>query len=249
MESKILKQIKRREYDKYMRLHVQNYGSTGYQRHISEYVRWTADPAHKILDMGCGCGVAVDYLLQEGRNAFGVDITLAGVKSDMKKDAFSRIFTEAPLWALPFKDDEFDYTFSADVLEHIPPVLIDAVIAEIYRVTSKQTLHVIATRYADTQRELHLIVESIWWWRELFLRDNKKGLKCMIVDCDEFLMLHEKKAKEMNIPVKCTCSRILDNKAALSRHLEIHKTDAKHLPDLTHNNTKLLFPHGVINAR
>ncbi len=244
MDSKILKRIEKSEHGKYEKLYSQGYGSTGYQRHISEYVQWTAHPGYKILDMGCGRGVAVKYLLKEKFNAFGVDITLRGcaigknnkmIKVDMKR------FIKAPLWKLPYRDDEFDYTFSADVMEHIPPGLVEEVINEIFRVTSKQTLHVIATRPSDNKVKLHLTVESIWWWREIFQRYNKKGIKCIAVDCDEFLLLHEKKAKEMEIPVKCTCDRVFDNKPKLERHLKIKDGDARHLPDLNHKDTHLLF--------
>ena len=236
-----LKQLEKSECLKYAKLYASGYGSTGYQRHISEYVRWTAHPDYKILDMGCGRGIAVAYLLQEKWNVFGTDITLTGVKSGMSKTTFSKVFIEAPLWALPFKDDEFGYTFSTDVLEHIPPELVGSAIEEIYRVTSKETLHVIATRYSDTQKDLHLTVRSIWWWRELFQQYNKKDIKCVVVDCDEFLMLHEQKAKEMAIPVKCACNRLFDNKASLLRHISIHESDAKHVFDLSHEDTYLMF--------
>lgn len=246
MDSTKLKQIEQAEHDKYMRLHAQKYGSTGYQRHISEYVHWTAKPDDKILDMGCGRGVAVDYLLQEKRNVFGVDITLVGEKSllyhsGVDPSAFSKRFIEAPLWALPFKDNEFDYTFSADVLEHIPPELVPDVIAEIYRITNKQTLHVVSTQPSSLEDGLHLTVKPVNWWRGMFNRRNVNGIKCLIVDCAEFLILHKKKEQEMVIEVKCTCRRVFDNKEKLARHLKIHKGDARHVPDLSHKNTKSIF--------
>jgi len=241
VESTKLKQIEQAEHGKYMRLHAQKYGSTGYQKHISEYVRWTAKPGDKILDMGCGRGVAVDYLRQNKCSIFGVDITLVGVKSSVNESTFSKMFTEAPLWALPFKDNEFDYTFSADVLEHIPPELIPDVIAEIYRVTSKQTLHVVSTQPSGCKEGLHLTVKPVNWWRGMFGRRNVNSIKWLVVDCAEFLILYEKKKQEIDIEVKCTCGRVFDNKEKLARHLKIHERDPRHVPDLSHGGTYLCF--------
>ncbi len=191
------KRIEAREHKKYMSLHANGYGSTGYQKHISEYVRWTAEPGDKILDMGCGQGVAVDYLLQAGCKASGVDITLVGVKSKLSDTALSKVFTEANLWSLPFKDGEFDYTFSADVLEHIPPGLVENVVDEIFRVTRKQTLHVVSTQPSTHRKiQLHLTARSVDWWRGVFGQRNMKGIGYLVVDCAEFLTLHEKKRRE-----------------------------------------------------
>ena len=242
MDSIARKRIETREHKKYMSLHANGYGSTGYQKHISEYVRWSTEPDYKILDLGCGCGVAVAYLLQNKRLVFGVDITLVGVKSKLSKANFSRVFTEANLWSLPFKDDEFDYTFSADVLEHIPPALVKDAIAEIFRVTSKQTLHVVSIQPSNNKKiKLHLTVKPLEWWKDIFSKHNSKGINYIVTDCPEFLKLHERKKEEMKREVRCTCGRLLDYKEKLVRHLRIHEGDARHLPDLSHPDTKLSF--------
>lgn len=78
----------------------------------------------------------------------------------------------------------------------------------------------------------------------MFQRCNGEGIKCTVVDCIEFLELHNEKAKEMAIAVKCICDRTLDNRAKLVRHLDIHRGDARHLPDLSHKDTEILFPMG-----
>ncbi len=248
MDSKILKRIEKSEHDKYKRLHAKNYGSTGYQQHISEYVQWTTHPDHKILDMGCGRGVAVKRLLLAHRNVMGVDITLMGCGLEflvrgvvIPVTVNPKHYVEAPLWAMPFKDNQFDYTFSADVLEHLPPQMAEDTIKEIYRVTRNQTLHVISTKPSIRKEKLHLTVQPIEWWREMFGKFNIKDVRVTIVGCEEFLVLHEKKAKEMNIPVKCTCNRAFDNKPKLERHLKIKNSDARHLPDMAHASTHLLF--------
>ncbi len=248
MNSKALKHIEKCEYDKYARLHAQNYGSTGYQQHISQYIHWTSDSSDKILDMGCGRGVAVKRLLLEYRDVKGVDITLMGcgleflprgIVVPVQVDATR--FIEAPLWALPFADNEFDYTFSADVMEHIPPELVEDAITEIYRVTSKRTLHVIATAPSTCKKGLHLTVKPMDWWRREFEQHNIGAIDSIIADVGEFMALYKAKAKEMSIVVKCTCDRLFDNKAKLVRHLGIHKGNARHVPDLCHVNTRLMF--------
>ncbi len=189
-----LRRTREREQDKYMKLHAQNYGSTGYQRHISEYVRWTAAKKDKILDIGCGRGVAVAYLLKAGYKVIGLDITLVGVISDIKMADFHKSFVEAPAWTLPFKNGEFDYTFSADVLEHIPTELVDDVAKEIFRVTSKRTLHVVSTQPSGLVKGLHLTVKPIGWWKEALSRHNVRGIKCRVMECPEFMKLYTSKA-------------------------------------------------------
>lgn len=245
MDSRTLKRIGDSEHLKYAKLFAGGYGATGYQRLLSEYIQWVADPSHKILDMGCGLGIAVFYLKMAKYNAFGVDITLAGVRSNTGTAPYSKVFTEAPLWALPFKDKEFDYTFSADVLEHMPPTLIKEVVMEIYRVTNKQTFHVVSTQPSGYKKGLHSIIKPLNWWRKLFKSYNERNIKFTVVDCAEFLVLHKKKAKEMEREVKCTCDRLFENEAKMLRHLEIHKTDPRHVPDLEHYGTKITFKGGL----
>jgi 2-polyprenyl-3-methyl-5-hydroxy-6-metoxy-1,4-benzoquinol methylase len=84
--------------------------------------------------------------------------------------------------ALPFKIREYDPAVPAkaeppepadlvvctDVLEHIEPDHLDAVLDDLRRVTRKDALLVVATRPAKKTlpdgRNAHLIIEDIAWW-------------------------------------------------------------------------------------
>lgn len=70
----------------------------------------------KILDVGCGFGVYVDYLSQKGFDAYGVDFTPEFIKKAKigKKGKF--ILGRAQ--KLQFADNFFDTTILFDILEH-----------------------------------------------------------------------------------------------------------------------------------
>lgn len=61
-----------------------------------------------------------------------------------------------------------DLVVCSDVLEHIEPMHLDAVLNHIYELTEKMCFAVIATRRAHTRlpdgRNAHLIIESGKWW-------------------------------------------------------------------------------------
>ena len=93
-------------------------------------------------------------------------------------------------WAnLPFKDNQFDYTFSTDVLEHIPLEMVEKTIKEIYRITRVETFHCIATVDDPNYPNVHLTIESIEWWKGQFGKANGKQVDTHIVNPEEFLLL------------------------------------------------------------
>lgn len=135
-----------------------------------------------ILEFGCGNGAAVETLKNHGLNAQGMDITLAGLLE--KRNGH---YTEAALWDMPFEDDEFDMTFSTDVLEHLPPGKAEESIKEILRVTKRITVHVIANFSCKMYgQELHSIQETVEWWREKF-ESCAPECKVLLVDRKDFM--------------------------------------------------------------
>jgi ubiquinone/menaquinone biosynthesis C-methylase UbiE len=113
----------------------------------------------KCLDIGCGDGTTMNLLNKDRHiHCYGVDITTDQLESKV------RIYT-APAWDMPFSKDSFDFTFSTDVLEHLPPEKIAQTIYEISRITSMKTIHQIAT---FPMRGEHLTVQPIEWWQEQF---------------------------------------------------------------------------------
>jgi ubiquinone/menaquinone biosynthesis C-methylase UbiE len=146
-----------------------------------------------MLDLGCGNGLVVSYLHSKGFNIRGADITLAGLDTKYisydngtmsVSKAGKELFVKAPLWEMPFENNEFDLTFSCDVLEHIPQEYVENVLKEICRITKTTTYHIIAT-FED--RDFHPTVQPIEWWQEQFSKVNNNKCKVQCVSRKEFL--------------------------------------------------------------
>lgn len=152
----------------------------------------------KMLEIGCGNGLTLMNLREKGFQVYGMDITLEGLKlhhplndfgqniQDYKIN-FENIY-ECSIWNTPFKDNEFDLTYSCDVLEHIPPEYLEQSIKEIYRITKIKTFHNIAT-FLDNRRgfEFHLSVFEIKKWKELFNKYNVENIDVELIDRADFL--------------------------------------------------------------
>jgi len=134
-----------------------------------EHKKW------KLLDIGCGDGTTVRGLRENGFECYGVDITLAGIKDNKEW------FYEAPAWKMPFRDNEFDFTFSTDMMEHIPVDFVDNAIGEIYRITKIKTIHCIASSpHVEGCTVFHLSIKPIAIWQEKFNNLNVKNIDTLI---------------------------------------------------------------------
>jgi hypothetical protein len=103
---------------------------------------------HSVLDYGCGKGGLVKAL--EGKH-----IPVQGYDPAMEE------YSDAPKPA--------DMVVCTDVLEHIEPEKLDAVLADLNRLTLKTAFLLIALRYDSTKTlpdgtNPHKIVESLDWW-------------------------------------------------------------------------------------
>jgi SAM-dependent methyltransferase len=105
------------------------------RRYFVEYVKSVAAPGATVLDYGCGAGTVVRMLLDEGFDAYGVDIRWPGADyGDLESDELSsrlRYYEEGE--SVPFDDDMFDVVVSDQVFEHVVP--IEAAVREVERVT------------------------------------------------------------------------------------------------------------------
>ncbi len=84
----------------------------------------------KVLDIGCGTGIYVDYLTKKGFEAMGIDFVPEFI-SYAKKHRKGK-FLIADAYKLPCKDKSFDTVIMFDVLEHLKHE--QAVVKEITRV-------------------------------------------------------------------------------------------------------------------
>lgn len=124
-----------------------------------------------VLDYGCGKGSLVKALRSEGYDASGYDPAI-------------EIYSGYP--------EPADVVICTDVLEHIEPERLDAVLDELQRLTKKAAFFLVATTVAKRTlpdgRNAHLIVKhSNWWLFHLMKRfvlvqfnDSNMGFKAVV---------------------------------------------------------------------
>lgn len=118
---------------------------------------WTDTPI-SVIELGCGNGKLCYVMSDMGFDVTGVDIvTSIYDRSGYKFEELD--LTETPY---PFKDNEFDYCLSFDVLEHISEKYIAAILKEMARISRgifvKVSCHGIPP--------LHITIRSPGWWLE-----------------------------------------------------------------------------------
>lgn len=127
------------------------------------------------FDAGCGeCGI-VQYLLKNGYDAYGSDIS----STNLEKHCYSLFKTgrvsAASLQELPYESNKCDIIFSADVLEHIPENNIPYVIKELVRISKTGILFLsISQRLSGLDPDppekpiYHITIKPRSWWDEKF---------------------------------------------------------------------------------
>jgi len=122
-----------------------------------------------VLDAGCAMGFLVEALHARGVDAWGVDVSEYAISQvhESVRERCSVASLAQPL------DRRYDLIVSIEVLEHIPPAEIDAVIANLCGATDRLLL---STSPEDFGEATHLNVQAPEAWsaalaREGFLRD------------------------------------------------------------------------------
>ena len=91
----------------------------------------------RILEVGCGIGNQLLILQGMGFNKlYGIDIQPYTVELAKQYSKGINII-EASAFDIPFKDKYFDMVFTSGLLIHIPPELVEQVIAEILRCSNR----------------------------------------------------------------------------------------------------------------
>lgn len=126
----------------YYRKNADEFGWGPKTAHLNEERKKLLDKwvtGKKVLDIGCGTGIYVDYLTKKGFDAAGVDFVKEFI--DYAKKHRKGKFMIADAYKLPFKDKSFDTVIMFDVLEHIENEL--KVINEIKRITKKRLIVIV----------------------------------------------------------------------------------------------------------
>jgi ubiquinone/menaquinone biosynthesis C-methylase UbiE len=103
---------------------------------IADYARFDKWAAKKVLEVGCGVGSDLLRFARAGARVVGIDLSPKSVslaKSRLQLHSCRGDVLVADAEKLPFKDNEFDLTYSWGVLHHTPNP--ERAIEEIYRVT------------------------------------------------------------------------------------------------------------------
>lgn len=134
-------------------------------------------PGETLYDLGCGAGAAIPVFVQHGLLVRGVDIAMSPALAAYPREVLKHlpeerrpILTGACLWALPMDWPLRDYVYSVDVLEHIPPQRVDAVLMHMHRLMRKAA-YVSIHCHPDgcgalIGETLHLTVERPDWWMQ-----------------------------------------------------------------------------------
>lgn len=112
----------------------------------------------RVLDFGCGKGVAVSELVAAGVDAYGVDNAPGEIAIAQSKVGERCVLAEN---AFPWPDDHFDYVTANQVFEHV--VDLDGAIAEVARVVKPGGRVFSASPAKWLPIEPHIFVPFVHW--------------------------------------------------------------------------------------
>ncbi len=114
------------------------------KKHMMKYMKFLLKRSSlKMLDIGCGQGHYLRDAIEEGINAYGIDISTYALENALA-EVKDRI-TFGSLTEIPFADEEFDVMTAFDVIEHIHPKDTSNMIEEIRRVLKPGGIIIITT--------------------------------------------------------------------------------------------------------
>lgn len=125
----------------------------------------------KWLDIGCGLGHLVRDAIEEGIDAFGIDMSKYAVENAVVKDRVLRGSMEE----IPFGVEFFDVISAIDVVEHIDPKNVEKALFETFRVLKPHGLLILTTpnpyHHGDWVYDLtHVCVRPPNFWKEVLER-------------------------------------------------------------------------------
>ncbi len=95
-------------------------GKRVYDDYLKPYL--LQEPVERVLDVGCGIGQTVNYLIEDGYDAYGIDLPNLS-KYWAKAGNSPQHFISCDATQIPFIDNYFDVTYSLGVIEHIGTIL------------------------------------------------------------------------------------------------------------------------------
>jgi 2-polyprenyl-6-hydroxyphenyl methylase/3-demethylubiquinone-9 3-methyltransferase len=139
----------------------------------------------KVLDIGCGGGLACEYVANLNAYVSGIDLSLNSIKTAQehaKKNNLNIDYQGGIAENLPYEENSFDVVLCFDVLEHVDDW--QKVIFEAYRVLKKDGLFLFDT----INRSFKSKFIMIW-----LLEDTLKHLPSGLHDWNKFIKPQEMK--------------------------------------------------------
>ncbi len=126
----------------------------------------------KVLDIGCGGGLACEFLAKRGANVSGIDLSFNSIKTAQehaKKSNLQIDYQCGVAEKLPYEENTFDVVVCFDVLEHVEDW--HKVICEIYRILNKNGMFLFDTINKTFKSKFIMI-----WLLEDILKQIPRGL-------------------------------------------------------------------------
>jgi SAM-dependent methyltransferase len=162
-------------YDAYNAEYYSERVASKSKRHMMKYMKFLQKGSTlKMLDVGCGEGYYVRDAMNEGINAYGIDISTHAIENALA-EVKDRI-TFGSITEIPFADEEFDIMTAFDVIEHIDPKYTSNMVEEIRRVLKPDGIIIITTpnsNFGSWVFDLtHINVRPPRFWKLIFEEHN-----------------------------------------------------------------------------
>lgn len=155
-----------------------------------KYVLRYAQTVHgQVLDAGCGRGSVLRHMLDNGIDAFGVELS----KSACEKYLQGLPHANADIITWAEQGHRYAGLICTDVLEHIPPDQIHKVLSALAKLAPSGFLGIANHSSIHEGHELHVIQKGRDWWVKQ-LREHYREIEVVPPeDGDDVLMGHFKK--------------------------------------------------------
>ncbi len=147
-----------------------------------------------VVEVGCGNGKLCNFLTGLGIDITGVDIFDNEIIYN--RSAYKFIQHDLMTTPYPFKDNEFDYCISFDVLEHLPEENIAPALREMARISRGIIVAVSCTGGPP----LHLTVKEPGWWLDQLTTHCKDFSWRLLRNFERIMKDGDSKGKPVSMP-------------------------------------------------